>query len=153
MKYEIYIKGCWDKKSNSVSFAFIATSNGTAIEKRAAKFSNEIILRTGTICVLPNKGQYQAELCALAWSLFYIGNDDAEFVVYSNNQSVVGWLNGDYCPEDYEDLFLVCKKLARGRKVTSQWIPKTDGNEWNVLMNQSALELLGMGGKSVMKII
>lgn len=153
MKYEIYIKGCWERRDNSISLAFVVTKDGTAIEKRYAKYTSEIKMRTGTATIIPNKGQYQAELCALAWALSYCANGDAEFTVYSNNQCVVGWINKDKCPDDYADLFSICQRLAKGRIEKAEWIAKSDGNAWNRLMNDAASNILNMEGKTILRIL
>lgn len=151
MKYEIYIKGCYEKEKNAVSFAFAVIEDGDAFEKRLAKYVEQIKTRAAIIPILPNKGQFQAELCAVAWAMFYLPKDASDVVVYSNNQTIVGWLNKWDCPDDYVDLLSVCRSMSNGRIGRAEWISKSSDNEWNVLVNEVAADFIESDGLSVTK--
>ena len=84
MKIEIYIKGCEDAKRSCASCAFIMKREDGEFWKRAIRFEDNIG-KSGTNPIIPNKGQYQMELYALAWALSLVKDEDAKFVVYSNN--------------------------------------------------------------------
>lgn len=151
MKYDIYIKGCYGKEDNSASLSFVLVVDGKIVERRAAKFDNYIRTRGGYIAILKNRGQFQAELCALAWALYY-AKEDADIDVYTNNSAVAGWLLNGHVPADYADLHSVCLRLAGDRTMTAKWIAKKDGNNFNKIANDVAFELIKLKGSPITKI-
>lgn len=153
MKYEIYIKGCYDRDRNCASTAFVAVSDGEAVEKRSAKFDEIIPTKNGVpIPILPNKGQYQMELYALAWALSLLRTTGSDMVIYTNNQAVAGWLNKMDVPDDYKKIFSLCKKMAKGNRTVAEWMPKMKGDKWNKLVNDVVFELIKMKGSPITKI-
>lgn len=158
MKYEIYIKGCWDGKSNSASTALAIVCDGKAINKKSAKFDNEIPTKNGQpIAILKNRGQFQMELYAIVWALTLLEPSDDDIVIYSNVQAVVGWINAGFgresdIPEDYRKFFNACRTMSKGRRITGEWMPKSTDNEWNKLVNDVAFELIRMKGSPITKI-
>lgn len=145
MKIEIYIKGCADAKRSCASCAFVISSEKGYWGKRAIRFEDNIG-KNGAIPIIPNKGQYQMELYALAWALSLVKDEDAEFIVHSNNAAVVGWVNNWDVPDDYIDLFNTCDTLLAGRMIEAAHIPKKSEQEDNVQVNEAAAYLLGLSG-------
>ena len=97
MKYEIYIKGCYEVDSNSASTALAIVSGGEAVNKKSAKFDNEIPTRDGNpIPLLKKRGQFQMELYAIIWALTLLDPSADDIVIYSNVQAVVVWINAGF---------------------------------------------------------
>lgn len=145
MEIEIYIKGCEDAKRSCASCAFVIRSVNGDFWKRAIRFEDNIG-KNGATPIIPNKGQFQMELYALAWALSLVKDADAEFKVYSNNTAVVGWINKWDVPDDYVDMFNVCDALLMGRAIKSEHIPKKSEKEENRKVNEAAEYLLGLSG-------
>lgn len=138
---DLYIKG---KYENGVGTAAFLAVNGNKIEAMASsRLGASFKLGYGMYAC----DQFSTELVAAICGIARCG-EEKEIRVFSNNKTVVKWLDRGDEPESRNPLVNQWRLRKNGKKVSVEWMPRYDrdptGNPWNRMCNIMATnELCG----------